>query len=57
MSVLSDALKKMNMQERFQLFEASPRCVGDFNQKLDTFINKIAAMPPKLMKTEAKASV
>jgi coenzyme F420-reducing hydrogenase delta subunit len=54
MNVLKDALKKMNMQERFQLFEASPRCVGDFNQKLDDFFKKIAAMPPlKLMKTEA----
>jgi len=58
MAVLKDALKKMNMQERFQLFEASPRCVGDFNQKLDEFFKKIAAMPPlKLMKAEARANV
>jgi coenzyme F420-reducing hydrogenase delta subunit len=58
MNVLKDALKKMNMLERFQLFEASPRCVGDFNQKLDEFFKKIAAMPPlKLMKAEARADV
>jgi coenzyme F420-reducing hydrogenase delta subunit/Pyruvate/2-oxoacid:ferredoxin oxidoreductase delta subunit len=54
MSVLRDALKKMGLQERFMLFEASPRCVGDFNQKLDEFSKKIAAMPPlKLVKVEA----
>ncbi|HVP93197.1 MAG TPA: hydrogenase iron-sulfur subunit [Acidobacteriota bacterium] len=58
MNVLKDVLKKMNMLERFQLFEASPRCVGDFNQKLDEFFKKIAAMPPlKLMKAEARAHV
>jgi len=54
MSVLRDVLKKMGLQERFMLFEASPRCVGDFNQKLDEFWKKIAAMPPlKLVKVEA----
>jgi coenzyme F420-reducing hydrogenase delta subunit/Pyruvate/2-oxoacid:ferredoxin oxidoreductase delta subunit len=58
MNVLRDALKKMNLLERFQLFEASPRCVGDFNQKLDEFSKKIAAMPPlKLAKAEANANV
>jgi coenzyme F420-reducing hydrogenase delta subunit len=58
MNVLKDALKKMNLLERFQLFEASPRCVGDFNQKLDEFFKKIAAMPPlKLVKAEAKTAV
>jgi coenzyme F420-reducing hydrogenase delta subunit len=58
MDVLKDALKKMNMQERFQLLEASPRCVGDFSQKLDEFFKKIAAMPPlKLMKAEVRANV
>ncbi len=54
MTVLKDALKKMNLLERFELFEASPRCVGDFNKKLDDFFNKIAAMPPlKAVKVEA----
>jgi coenzyme F420-reducing hydrogenase delta subunit len=45
MSVLKDVLKKMNLLGRFELFEASPRCVGDFNQKLDEFMSKIAAQP------------
>lgn len=58
MTVLKNALKKMNLLERFELFEASPRCVGDFNQKLGEFCNKIAAMPPlKLVKAEVKANV
>ena len=58
MAVLKDALKKMGLNERFELFTVSPRCVGDFNQKLDAFCKKICSMPP-LQKTavEAKAHV
>jgi coenzyme F420-reducing hydrogenase delta subunit len=47
LAVLKDALKKMNLLDRFELFEESPRCAGDFNQKLDAFYKKIAAMPPR----------
>jgi len=55
MDVLRDALKKMNLLERFELYTLSPRCVDDFNQKLDEFYKKIAAMPPlKLVAVEAK---
>jgi coenzyme F420-reducing hydrogenase delta subunit len=58
MTVLTDALKKLNLLERFEFLEISPRCVGDFNQKIDEFFKKIAAMPPlKLLKVEAKANV
>jgi len=58
MNVLKDILKKMDLLERFQLFEVSPRCVGDFNQKLDEFSKRIASMPPfKLVKAEAKPHV
>ena len=45
LDVLKDALKKMNLLDRFEYFEASPRCAGDFNQKLDAFYKKLAAMP------------
>jgi len=45
MAVLRDALKKMNLADRFELFLASPRCVGDFNQKLDEFVKRIASLP------------
>ena len=44
-AVLKDALKKMGLLERFELFNASPRCVGDFNDKLNEFAKKIASMP------------
>ncbi len=58
MAVLKDALKKMKFSERFALFEASPRCAGVFNQKLDDFSKQIAALPPlKLVKPEARANV
>jgi coenzyme F420-reducing hydrogenase delta subunit len=58
MSVLKDALKKMNLSERFQIFEASPRCVGDFNEKMEEFFKKIATMPPlRLLKAETRADV
>jgi len=54
MAVLKDALRKTGLQERFMLFEASPRCVGDFNQKLDEFWKQITALPPlKLVNVEA----
>jgi coenzyme F420-reducing hydrogenase delta subunit len=44
-TVLRNTLKKMNLLERFELFEASPRCADDFDQKLGEFFKKIAAMP------------
>jgi coenzyme F420-reducing hydrogenase delta subunit len=47
LAVLKDALKKMNLLDRFELFEVSPRCAGDFNQKLDAFYKKIAALPQR----------
>jgi coenzyme F420-reducing hydrogenase delta subunit/ferredoxin len=45
LGVLKDVLKKMNLQDRFGLFELSPRCAGEFNQKLDEFYQKISALP------------
>jgi len=56
MAVLRDALKKMNLLERFELFTVSPRCVGDFNTGLDGFFKKIASTSPlKLVAVEAKS--
>lgn len=52
MTVLKNALKKMNLLERFELYNVSPRCAGDFNQKLDEFIKRIAATPT--LEVEAK---
>ncbi len=57
-TVLKDFLKKRNLLERFELFTVSPRCVGEFNDKLEEFFKKIAAMPPlKLEEKEAEAHV
>jgi len=41
--VLKVALKKMNMLDRFEYYEASPRCEDEFRQALDNFYEKLAA--------------
>jgi coenzyme F420-reducing hydrogenase delta subunit len=53
--VLKNALKKMGLLNRFELFYASPRCIGDFSQKLEEFYGKIALLP--VLMVEAKARV
>lgn len=45
-TVLQQTLSKLNLQDRFEIYTASPRCVGDFNRKLTAFIKKIGALPP-----------
>jgi coenzyme F420-reducing hydrogenase delta subunit len=55
LGVLKDVLKKMNLLERFELFELSPRCEGEFKSKFDSFYQKIAALPQcVVVKAEAK---
>jgi len=44
MAVLKDFLKKRNMLERFELYEASPRDFGSFEKKLEQFIQKVSAL-------------
>ncbi len=46
LSILRDVLKKVKLQDRFEIFTASPRCVGDFGKKFDGFYMRIASMPP-----------
>jgi len=50
MTVLKDALKKMNLLERFTLYEASPREAGAFEKKLDEFMRKISALSSATLK-------
>jgi coenzyme F420-reducing hydrogenase delta subunit/ferredoxin len=58
LSVLQNVLKKMNLLDRFTIFTASPRCVGDFNKRFDEFHMKIASMPSlKLDLREAMENV
>jgi len=45
-TVLQRALDKFNLHNRFAVYTASPRSVGDFNEKLANFIQKIGALPP-----------
>jgi coenzyme F420-reducing hydrogenase delta subunit len=55
LDLLKDVLKKMNLLNRFEYYEASPRYTGEFNQKIDAFQKKIAAMPQcAIIMTEAK---
>jgi len=45
-TVLQRALDKFSLQDRFEIYTASPRSVGDFNEKLASFIQKIGTLPP-----------
>jgi len=52
---LKVALKKLGLLDRFELYEESPRCAGDFEQKLDEFYKKISALPKREVTVEATA--
>jgi coenzyme F420-reducing hydrogenase delta subunit/ferredoxin len=55
MSVLQDVLKKLNLLDRVEIFELSPRCEGEFKSKFESFYKKIAALPQRaVVKAEAK---
>ena len=57
-AVLKNVLKKMDMQERFELFTVHPRCVGEFEKRFEEFYKRIASMPHLKLETgEAKARV
>jgi coenzyme F420-reducing hydrogenase delta subunit len=42
---LEKALDILKLKDRFELLTTSPRMIGDFNSKLDSFISKISALP------------
>jgi hypothetical protein len=50
-----DVLKKKGLLERFELYEESPRCAGDFDAKLDAFYKKISSLPKREINVEATA--
>jgi coenzyme F420-reducing hydrogenase delta subunit len=55
LTVLTNALKKMNLLDRFDLFELSPRCEGEFKPRFESFYERIATMPIRaLVKAEAR---
>jgi coenzyme F420-reducing hydrogenase delta subunit len=43
--ILQKTLGKLNLLDRFELIESSPRYVGNFDKKLDEFIRRISEMP------------
>ncbi len=53
LGVILDVLKKKKLLDRFELYEESPRCQGDFEEKVDAFYQKISSLP-KEAKSEAK---
>ena len=55
MDVLKDVLKKLNLLDRVEIFELSPRCEGEFKSAFESFYKKIAALPKcAVVKAEAK---
>jgi coenzyme F420-reducing hydrogenase delta subunit len=52
---LKVVLKKLGLLERFELYEESPRCADEFEQKLDEFYKKISALPKREVTLEATA--
>jgi coenzyme F420-reducing hydrogenase delta subunit len=55
LNVMLNVLKKKGLLDRFELYEESPRCAGDFNEKLDAFYKKISALPIKEVAVEGTA--
>jgi coenzyme F420-reducing hydrogenase delta subunit len=55
LSVMLNVLKKKGLLDRFELYEESPRCAGDFNEKLAAFYKKISALPKREVAVEATA--
>jgi coenzyme F420-reducing hydrogenase delta subunit/formate hydrogenlyase subunit 6/NADH:ubiquinone oxidoreductase subunit I len=54
-AALKVALKKLGLLDRFELYEESPRCTGDFEQKLDEFYKKISVLANREVTVEATA--
>ena len=54
-SALKVSLKKLGLLDRFELYEESPRCASQFNEKLEAFYKKISALPKREVTVEAKA--
>ena len=49
LGVILNVLKKNGLLDRFELYEESPRCEGEFDAKLDAFCKKISALPKREM--------
>jgi coenzyme F420-reducing hydrogenase delta subunit/ferredoxin len=47
LEVLKTVLNRLGLQQRFEYYEVSPRCEGEFKQALDSFYAKLTNMPKK----------
>ena len=47
-SALKETLDRLNLADRFEICYGSPRYVGDFDSKLDSFITKVSALAKSL---------
>jgi coenzyme F420-reducing hydrogenase delta subunit len=47
LDVLKTVLNRLGLQQRFEYYEASPRCESEFKKALDKFYTKLAALPKK----------
>ena len=54
LGVLQNALKALGLQDRFEMYELSPRCEGEFKSKFEAFYSKISTMPQCAQPMEAK---
>ena len=46
-AVLKRTLDKLHIEDRFEVYTASPRYVGDFNSKLENFLKKVSSLAMK----------
>ncbi len=56
LGVILTVLKKKGLLDRFELYEESPRCAGDFDAKVDAFYKKISTLPKREITMESKTS-
>jgi coenzyme F420-reducing hydrogenase delta subunit/ferredoxin len=58
-AVLHRVLKELSLQDRFELYTASPRNADEFEERLKAFVDKVGSLPALLLKTPqtAKAGV
>ncbi|MBT0159639.1 hydrogenase iron-sulfur subunit [Candidatus Bathyarchaeota archaeon A05DMB-2] len=52
LDVLKIVLNRLGLQQRFEYYEASPRCESEFKKALDKFYTKLAALPQKEVAVE-----
>jgi coenzyme F420-reducing hydrogenase delta subunit len=45
LEVLKIVLKNMDLLNRFEYYETSPRCIGELNQKINEFYKRLSALP------------